>query len=299
MRETLAALVNAIEVDNPLQRPFLQTALRGLQVEEHDELQMYLAYCVSRGVSIEFLAESYNTIVRDTLKEQLYFQRYGRYRHSTYAGVADAVYQNDGYMKRYMYGLALTSFLWPNHREIHRFFVQCLPQDKDGAYLEIGPGHGVFFLTAMRRSKYRNFTGVDISQTSVEQTRALISSGFFGLFSNYQLQHADFVTSANLRPGFDAVVMGEVLEHVEDPLRFLCRIEELAAPGAFIFVTTAINAPAIDHIYLFPSPESVRLICEQSKLQIAQELVVPYAGLSVEDSQKQRLPVNIAMVLTK
>jgi 2-polyprenyl-3-methyl-5-hydroxy-6-metoxy-1,4-benzoquinol methylase len=295
----LDKLVDAVKESNPLQGPFLDASVRDLLPEELAELKGYLDYCVNRGESIDYLAKCYNTIVQDTLREQLHFQRYRRYRHSTYAEVADSVYQNDDYMRRYMFGLALTGFLWPNHREIHRYFIDRLPRASRGRYLEIGPGHGVYFLAAMRHAAFERFEAVDISPTSAAQTRDLIESGHFGSFSNYEITCRDFLADDRIRPGFAAVVMGEVLEHVEKPQAFMRRIYELAAPGAFVFVTTAINAPAIDHIYLFKSPAEVRTLCEGSGLRFVDELVVPYAGLSIEESQAQVLPVNIAMVLTR
>jgi 2-polyprenyl-3-methyl-5-hydroxy-6-metoxy-1,4-benzoquinol methylase len=298
MSNDLDVLVAAIQSRNPLQEPFLQTSLAGLEAGECSDIDAYLRYCRAAGVSTEFLAESYDTIVRDTLGEQLYFRRHGRYRHATYAAVENTVYQNPDYMRRYMFGLALTSYLWPNHREIHRFFNDRLPRQRQGKYLEIGPGHGVFFLSAMRLGRFDSYAGIDISPTSVAMTTDLIASGQFGKFANFQITCADFLTDRGLAPGFSAVVMGEVLEHVEAPLAFLARIRELAAPGAFVFVTTAINAPAIDHIYCFESPESVHALVADAGLRIIDEIIVPYTGHTLQESQAQRLPVNIALILS-
>lgn len=299
MNTYLNELIHAIKGSNPLQSAFLDASVQDLLPDEIAGVTRYLDYCVSRGETLDYLAKCYNTIVQDTLREQLYFQRHGRYRHSTYAEVADSVYQNDDYMRRYMFGLALTGFLWPNHREIHRYFIDRLPRASLGHYLEIGPGHGIYFLAAMRHAAFERFEAVDISPTSAAQTRNLIESGHFGAFSNYQITCRDFLSDDRIPPGFSAIVMGEVLEHVEKPLLFMRRIQKLAKPGAFVFITTAINAPAIDHIYLFRSPAEVRTLCEESGLRFVDELVVPYSGLTIEESQARALPVNIAMVLTK
>ena len=96
---------------------------------------------------------------------------------------------------------------------------------------------------------------------------------------------------------YGALVAGEVLEHVEQPLAFLRKVRELAAPGAFIYVTTAINAPEIDHIYLFDSVEQVRRMTAEAGLRIEDEEVFPYTGLSLEECEARRLPVNLALVL--
>jgi 2-polyprenyl-3-methyl-5-hydroxy-6-metoxy-1,4-benzoquinol methylase len=93
--------------------------------------------------------------------------------------------------------------------------------------------------------------------------------------------------------------MGEVLEHVEAPLAFLAKIRSLAAPGGFVFVTTAINAPAVDHIWLFRSPAEVTAMAAAAGLRVTAELVVPYTGLSLEESLRTRMPINIALALTR
>jgi len=91
--------------------------------------------------------------------------------------------------------------------------------------------------------------------------------------------------------------MGEVLEHVEEPARFMGRIRELAAPGGYVFITTAINAPAVDHIYLFETPEAVRELVRSAGFAIEGEQTSPYIGMTLEETMAQRLPVNIALQL--
>jgi 2-polyprenyl-3-methyl-5-hydroxy-6-metoxy-1,4-benzoquinol methylase len=246
---------------------------------------------------MDFVAEAYNTIVRDTLREQMFFRRHGRYRYSRYDEVASSVYLNDDYMTRYMVGLAVTTFLWPNHLAIHRFFRTSLGAAPAGDYLEIGPGHGVFFMTALRSGKFRRCLGVDLSPTSIAMTEALLAGGKFGRFGGYELRQADFLAAPLPERAFAAVVMGEVLEHVEEPARFMDRIRELAAPGGYVFITTAINAPAVDHIYLFETPEAVRELARNAGFLIEGEQTSPYIGMTLEETMAQRLPVNIALQL--
>lgn len=293
------ALTENIVKINPLQRNFISESVTDIFDEEMRDLDAYISFTESLGIEPEYLAECYDLIVKDTLREQMYFQRHGRYRHSTFDDVANSVYFNAEYMRKYMHGLAITAYLWPNHRALHRFFVDSIPTGKRGRYLEVGPGHGVFMMCAMRQSAYESFEGIDISPTSVEMTRALLGSGFFGEFDNYDIFEQDFFATDMAANAFSAVVMGEVLEHVEDPGRFLQHISTVSTDDAFIFITTPINAPAIDHIYLFDSVESIETLVEQGGLRVCDSLLVPYPGLTVEDSMAQVLPVNVAMVLGK
>ena len=296
-QQNIAALVQEIGAQNPLQQQFVRNSAAGLDGEERDWFGAYLDYCLATGQSLASLAACYNLLVKDTMREQMYFQRHGRYRCSTYSEVSDAVYQNPEYMEQYMAGLALTAFLWPNHRKMRKSFLRKLPRERGGHYLEVGPGHGFHMMSAMRLSAYETFTGVDISPKSVEMTRSIIESGFFGRWENYELVCQDFL-ECEAPPGkYGALVAGEVLEHVEQPLAFLRKLHELAAPDAFIYVTTAVNAAEIDHIYLFDSVGPVRRMTEEAGLRIEDEEGFPYTGLSLEECEGRRLPVNLALVL--
>jgi len=283
---------------NPLQGSFINNSVSALSIDEESLFQAYLNYCESMSLTAGFLAEAYNLIVNDTFREQVYFKRHGRYRYSNYEDVAASVYHSPEYMKKYMQGLALSTFLWPNHLAMYRFFIETLPKKKDGNYLEIGPGHGFHFMEAMKHTQYSFFQGVDISATSVEMTKSILSSGAFSSFTDYAITKADFFEWQTSEK-FDCLVMAEVLEHVEQPGDFLRQLYRLANDDAHVFITTCINAPAIDHIYLYPDMDSLRQQVNDSGFCIAKELVVPYTGQTLEQTVAEKLPINTAMVLHK
>ena len=298
MNESTQHLIDAILAENPSHKPFLDQSLDGLPEEVLDELASYLGYCQSRGVGLTFLAESYNTIVQDTFSEQIYFMRHKKYRFSTYAEVAGSVYQNEEYMKKYMYGLAITLFLWPAHRQLKQFFERTLPKTSGGRYLEIGPGHGFYFMRALDATQFDSFTAVDISPASVDMARDIVSSGYFGEFSGYSIVCQDFLSADLDGERFDALVMGEVLEHVEEPGTFLRRIRELTHPESYVYVSTCMNAPAVDHIALFRSVAELEAIINDAGLRIADQCLVPYPGLTVEETERKQLALNIGAVLS-
>jgi cyclopropane fatty-acyl-phospholipid synthase-like methyltransferase len=212
--------------------------------------------------------------------------------------VAESVYHDRDYMDRYMYGLAITTFLWPNHVAMARFLRRTMPRDKTGRYLEVGPGHGFLLLSAMELGSFDEFLGIDLSAASVAQTQSIVDHFHPGAPARVELQ--DFLEADGLVPGsFDAIVMGEVLEHVEAPEVFLRRIAELARNDAYIFVTTCINAPAVDHIYLWRTTDELERMITDSGLSIVEPLRLPYEGKSLEESRAQDLPINVAYVLTK
>lgn len=292
-------LIGIVSEKNPMHRNFVKGALANVTEEELGHLEQYLDFCRQKGLTVDYLSDCYLTIVGDTLREQIYFQKNKKYRYSTFAEVADSVYFNGEYMSFYMYGLAITSYLWPNHLDLFRFFRETLPKDKPGKYLEIGPGHGYFLLTAMERSAYSDFIGVDISETSIAMTKALIGHFSKGGKKGFELRCMDFLECDLPDEGFDAVVMGEVLEHVERPDLFMKQIARIARPDSHIFVTTCINAPAVDHIFLFKDPEQLEKLFDDCGLKIKKDLIRPYEGKTVEESLAQLLPINVAYVLEK
>jgi hypothetical protein len=99
--------------ENPMHRGFIEASLAALDADDRGEMRAYIDYCLTRGLSLRELAAAYNRVTTDTLVEQIYFRRHGRYRCASFADVAERVYFDAGYMKQYMHGLALTAFLWP------------------------------------------------------------------------------------------------------------------------------------------------------------------------------------------
>lgn len=296
----ITRLLEKILHDNPLHRNILTAAVSRWTPYEVEVLDGYIDYCLKKNVSIDYLAESYLTVVGDTLREQIYFFKHKKYRYSTFKEVASDVYFNKEYMSHYMYGVAQSLFFWPNHLAMFRFFEETLPRDKKGIYLEVGPGHGCFFTTAMEISAFDKFVGVDISETSVQQTKELVEYRRRGKpHRNYEFKHTDFLGASLPEKGFDAVVMGEVLEHVEQPELFMKQICKVAKDDAYIFVSTCIDSPVIDHIYLFESTQQIEKLFNDCGLKIVKELFLPYEGTTLEHSREKRLPISVVYQLKR
>ena len=291
------SLIRLIVASNPMQESFLTSAISYLTDAERAQFEDYLSFCTEQGISLQYLAQCYNLIVNDTRREQMYFARHKKYRYSTYQEVAGSVYLNPEYMDQYMHGLALSGFMWPNHLHMNRFFERIPVPERSGNYLEIGPGHGVHFVHALKQDRFQHYTGIDLSPTSIDLTRRILRHKQLADNAKVELIGADFLSTPLPLAGYQMIVMGEVLEHVEDPRAFLVRIRELLAPGGYAFVTTVINAAAIDHIALFRTPDEVRALAVESGLRIAEELLLPYHGKTIEESVAQALPMNIALLL--
>lgn len=291
-------LIQEILRINKLQSNFLADSVKALSKSDTQVFTQYLNYCLDQQLTLGYLAECYDLIVKDTFTQQLYFKRHGHYKYSSYAEVESLVYRNEEYMSMYMYGLAITTFLWPNHAQMKHFFKEMLPKTQSGRYLEIGPGHGFHMMEAMQSSQYDQFLGVDISPTSVFLTQKILSSRYFGRFENYSIKECDFL-AWEPNDQYDAVVMGEVLEHVEQPQKFLKKIAALTHNTSHIHVTTCINSPAIDHIYLFGHAQQIADIVQASGLYIKHQLLIPYQSTTLAQSEQDKLPINIALILGK
>lgn len=294
----LRDFASAILEENPVHARFLQRSIADMSDEVRGDLIAYLEYCVRRGLSLKYLATCYNTIVNDTLGEEFFFLKHGRYRYSTFADVARNVYFDMEYMRKYMYGLALTASLWPNHARLSEFFTQTFPRGVGGRYLEVGPGHGYYFRRALELGSFDSVLGVDISPASVEMTRDILSDACISNDSA-QVIEADFLSFEAAPESFSCIVMGEVLEHVERPTAFLDRIRDLSNALTHIFITTCINAPAVDHIYLFRSRAELEQLIISSGFTIAERCYAPYTGKTLEQSEQLNLSINVAYVVHK
>ena len=293
-------LLQLIFVSSPLQEKAILQSLGNATKTELDYLDNYLYYCEKNNLTMPYIAECYLLIIEDMMREQLYFLKNKKYRFSTFDEVADSVYFNDEYMNKYMYGLALTTFFWKNHVKIQRFFNDSLPKQMPGKYLEIGPGHGFSFMNAMRMANFDSYTGIDISNSSVQITKDLITHFVPDYEAKADLKVLDFFNCDSLAIGsFSAIVMGEVLEHVERPEAFLLRISELIKKNGFIFLTTCFNSPAIDHIFLWRNSAVLEALIGNSGLTIVESLYLPYQGMTLEQSFERNLSVNVAYILKK
>lgn len=292
-------LISLVLQRKPMHKKFLLTALQQLSPEESDDAENFLNFMFqNEQATITDLADAYLTIVEDTFKEELFFRETGHYRNSSYQEVAKSVYHEQSYMWRYMVGLAISTFWWINHVKLRRFFLKCITGKSGKLYYEVGPGHGLYFLDAMKNSFFEHYKGIDISATSVALTRRIIESGFFGSFSKFDLCQEDFF-SAQLDSKCDFLVMGEVLEHVENPEKFLDKSKSLLKDNGQIFLTTCYNSPAIDHISNFYSFSKLRNLLEKAGFHLSKVLVVPKSGFTLEKCETDKLAVNVAALLEK
>ncbi|HEH5120953.1 TPA: class I SAM-dependent methyltransferase [Campylobacter coli] len=295
MKENIEKLFEAIARKNAIHSKYLRK-IKFYQ-EDEEEFDKLISYYIQDHISIEEQCDCYLLILNDTLEETKFFIENGYYRYSSFDEVKDKVYFNENYMKQYMIGLALSSYIWIAHIKVRKYFSQYL-QDfaPKTTYFEIGPGHGEYFARAVKSSKFSSFYGLDISPTSCELTQKMVKQQVGNLIKKCEFLCQDFFTH-NFNKKADLIVIGEVLEHVEKPLEFLKRSKELLNNDGEIFATIPINAPAIDHIYLFSHPDEVKNLIEKSGLKLKAYECFMANDYSLEKALKFKNAITMAVVL--
>ncbi len=224
----------------------------------------------------------------------------GRYLHSSFEDTRREVYHNSEVMEGYyLSGLLLSSFLWYNHYKIFNFFQNnFIPRlDKCGSNLEIGTGHGLFTSLFLDRLHEWITEGIDISQYSLDYTKLNLDH-FKIEKSKYHLDIGDIMQLNLGNEMFDSVVCGEVLEHIEDPIRALGEIHRVLKPNGKCFLTTAAFAASIDHIFMFESVDDIREVLTKSEFKIEAEEIICIGDKKYQEGMT-KVPIDYAAIIIK
>lgn len=274
MNLTLQSIIERIQQQDTLHAKKLKRNLKNLSSDYETKcnvfLEKYQNYLSSSNKSLENGVDNYLKMIADFMYEQLRFSETGKYSSTSFEEVNKRVYNNPEVMDYFMNGLLLSQVLWKHHYSIFSFFSQNFPKYKNNIYnyLEIGGGHGLFISEAINvLGNNTKFTLVDISPTSIE-----VSKKFIGAHPVEYVLSDIFKYETNTKYNF--ITMGEVIEHVEDPVALLNKLKELLAPNGVIFMTTPTNAPSIDHIYLFRNAQEVIDIIQKAGLEVIEDIKV-------------------------
>lgn len=205
------------------------------------------------------------------LREQVRYATSGEYSKASFEEAAEGVYLDDELMSTmYLPGLFLTQAFWPVHVVLGRIFEDVfLPMvPESGTTIEVGTGHGWTFTRTLQSRSGLQGAGFDFSESSLRFTGKLASSNGVGA-ERFTLSRGDVIAGLDFPDG-GAVsgVMGEVLEHVEEPVAAAKELRRCLAVGAPAFITTAIDSPAIDHISNWPDAETVDELLEDVGFQV-------------------------------
>ncbi len=298
----LMRMVDLISAQNPLQSKQIHAFLEG-----QDQGYWTYAENLCRALGRTFLvtpqdwseaARSYNRMCMDILREQIRFRKSGVYSIANASQAQEEVYNQPGVMRYYMVGLLLSYLFWPNHYRILRFLQEHLESISIDRYFEIAPGHGLFTVEALHHAPQAEVTLMDISQTSLEITRDLLKTFDLG-GARIRSIRADFLQAEVEEQSADVIVMGEVLEHVNNAPEFMRRTRRWLKRGGSLFMTTCANCPAPDHVYQFHDVGEIRALLQDAGFVIRKDIALPAEDFPEEKWRDELVTINYAAILQK
>jgi SAM-dependent methyltransferase len=302
IRPGLRDVVEQIVERSPLQKKRLLAHLGRQDAEFWTVADRFVAACDDflreQGQELGMLADAYLRLCKEVLGEQVRFLKTGRYSATSVASVTAAIYRNDGLMRSYMLGLALTQFLWPNHYAIWKYFGDVTDRlaGRVRKYLEIGAGHGLFLAEAIRRFPDSGFEVIELSPGSIALCQGIVRR-LVRMPSELRFVDGDFLAYPATGQRFDLIVMGEILEHVDEPRRFLESARAMLSGHGKLFVTTCSNCPAVDHVYLFHDLDEIRDLVREAGFSLLEERSWPIEHVATRDIAAATLGHNYAALL--
>jgi 2-polyprenyl-3-methyl-5-hydroxy-6-metoxy-1,4-benzoquinol methylase len=259
-------------------------------IRANDFYCQYEKYLLLENAGLDFSIDCYLRMLDDMATERMNFLRQGKYSSASFQEVEKCIYDNPEMMCYHMHGLALAQFLWFDQYERYSFFADKLAVYAKSAesYLEIGGGHGLYCYTAIKLlPEDVKFEVVDISDYSIGICKGIINNPKVNFITKNVLEYASNST-------FNFITIGEVLEHLEDPLVLLIKLSDLLSDDGISYISTPVNAPMIDHIYLFNEVQEIRDMINLAGLEIIEEKVVISEHVSQQYAEKFKVPVMFA-----
>ena len=296
-------VLNTIYKKSPLQRKkiekFLNSKDESFKQEFENFLTDYICYLNKNNMTIDYGINSYLEMVDDMFRCQIKFMRTGKYPTTNASDAMSDVYSDEKKMLSYMIGLALSQYLWSTHYEMFGHLKSSIIKNKNNInkYLEIGPGHGLFLKNAIDALKDDvQLTAVDISPISLKVSESIIS--YFYPNKSIDFINADML-NLDINTTYDFIVMGEVIEHVEDPVSLLVKISKLLNKNGKAFLSTCVNCPAIDHVYHFHTIDEIREMFNKCGLKIESEKILPVEDLPMKDIINKKITINYSAIVKK
>jgi len=245
--------------------------------------------------TLEYGIENYLRMVNDYVFEQVRFMQSGEYSCKSFEEAYKQVYSKPEVMEYYMSGLIMSQFLWKHHYDMFRFFMDnLLSQSGDvRRYLEVGGGHGIHLLEAMQLlGDTVHYDLIDISESSIQLAKKFLRE-------QPVYYHLQDIYDYNVAEKYDFITMGEVLEHVEEPVRLLKRLHTMLHDSGRLFITVPGNAPAIDHIYLFHNQEHIIETAANAGFEVTKDLRLYSEEVSEEEAIEKKVPFLYGAFLRK
>lgn len=262
-------------------------------------LKNYSEFMIKNEISVEDLGNAYLQMVDEMCTARLEFTRTGKYPMPNQAEAKSEVYDNQKVMTGFMLGLGLSQFLWKQHFELFNFYKKSISSLEDrGNFLEVGSGHGLFLNELLNFVQKSPVDVVDISQTSIHISREIISALRPEAIPRITFIHKDILLYHSSKK-YNFITMGEVLEHVENPLEILKSLNNILADNGHIYISTCTNCPTLDHVYHFETLEQIRDLIQEAGFAIVSEVIAPSECCSMERLIKKKIDIIYGAILKR
>ena len=98
---------------------------------------------------------------------------------------------------------------------------------------------------------------------------------------------------------YDFIVMGEVLEHVDQPNTLLDKLKTLLSLNGQAFISTCVDCPTIDHVYHFKSIDEIQDMLKKSNFDIVSEKILPVENLPMNEIIRNNITINYSAIIKK
>lgn len=298
MSQLLQKVLSLIESRNVLHYKKVRETQERFGQDYFDRAEQFLKHynnlLANNNHDLEYAVECYFKMLDDFMYAQVDFLRTGKYMNTSFDEVNKAFYNNPEKAEYYMQGLLLSQFLWFHHYSIFSYFITQLGKYnlKGGIYLEIGGGHGLYIRNAINiLTEFKEFDLIDISQTSIDLAKKINDSDKINYITGDVF---DFHPERE----YNFISMCEVLEHVEDPLALLQKLNTLLSKDGLAYITTPTNAPTIDHIYLFNNTTEIVELINRAGFKVLTQIEVPAENVSVEKAHQNKICVMYGAFIT-
>lgn len=241
--------------------------------------------------------DAYVQFSTEVVMAQLQYERDGHYAHRSYQDCYDNLYSQRERMDSYLWGVFLTNFAWAHHFEISLFYLdRFLARLTDSKQLyELAPGHGGWGVWALSQLPQAQLTGIDISPSSLVITQAIAKAAGVMVRSEYREKNV-LELQQEPTPNADACICNFLIEHLETPEKLLATMHHIVKPNGLAFLSGAITAAQIDHIYEFKHESELVVLAEQHGFRVLET----FSGNPRKTlPNAQFIPRSMALILQK
>ena len=168
--------------------------------------------------------------------------------------------------------------------------------------LDVGCSEGILEVLLARRGV--DVTGVEVNPDALDFARELLTKEPDEVRAHASLVHGDFIEEHPVTGLFDTAILGEILEHLDDPAILLERSLEHLRPGGRVVITTPFGLlPHEDHHQTFCLTDVIDLLKPRLGLEhmSVEDGYIRFVGKLSEDRETswQRLDADTVMSMTE